>query len=71
MHANDDILFCNEYFDKVTFIATQRNILAVDLHRINRDNDNELYEDDSDTIIHIRLLTWRINFEKRKALKKR
>ena len=71
MHANDDILFCNEDFDKVTFIATQRNILAVDLDRINRDNDNEFYEDDSDTIIHIRLLTWHINFEKRKALKKR
>ena len=31
LHANDDILFYNADFDKVTFIANQRHILAVDL----------------------------------------
>ena len=31
LHANDDILFYNEYFDKVTFIANQRHIFVVDL----------------------------------------
>ena len=54
--ANDDILFYNEDFDKVTFISNQRHILAVDLDKINLHNDNNFDEDDSDTIIHVRLL---------------
>ena len=54
--ANDDILFYNEDFDKVTFISSQRHILAVDLDKINLHNDNNFDEDDSDTIIHVRLL---------------
>ena len=29
LHANDDIIFYNRNFDKVTFIANQRHILAV------------------------------------------
>ena len=31
LHANDDILFHNDNFEKITFIANQRHILAVDL----------------------------------------
>ena len=54
--ANDDILFYNEDFDRVTFISNQRHILAVDLDKINLHNDNNFDEDDSDTIIHVRLL---------------
>ena len=46
-HANDDIFFYNEDFDKVTFIANQRHILTADL-------DNNIFdEDDPDTIIHV------------------
>ena len=70
LHANDDILFYNEDFDKVTFIANQRHILAVDLDKINLDNDNNFDEDDPDTIIHVRLLAWHSKYEKRKVLKK-
>ena len=70
-HPHDDILFYNEDFDKVTFIANQRYIIAVDLDKINLDHDNNFYEDDPDTIIHVRLLAWRSEFRKRKALKKR
>ena len=70
-HANDDTLFFNEDFDKVTFIANQRHILAVDLDKINLDNDNNFDEDDPDTIIHARLFPRCSKFEKRKALKKR
>ena len=49
--ANDDILFVNESFNKVTFVASQMHILAVDLNEINLD------EDDPDTIVNVRL--WR------------
>ena len=54
MHAND-ILFYNEDFNKVTFIANQEHILAVDLDEINLDNDINFDEDDPDSIILVRL----------------
>ena len=69
LHANDDILFYNEDFDKVTFIAYQKHILAADLDKINLDNNFNEY--DPDTIIHIRLLAWCSKFKKCKALKKK
>ena len=71
LHANDDILFCKEDFNKVTFIAYQKHIIAVDLDKINLDNYNNFDEDDLETIIHIRLLAWRSKFEKCLALKER
>ena len=40
LHANDDILFYNEDFHKVTFIANQKHILVVNLDKINPHNDN-------------------------------
>ena len=67
----DYILIYNENFDKVTFISNQRHILAVDLDKINLDEDNHFGEDDPDIKIHVRLLDWRCKFEKRKALRKR
>ena len=70
-NAHDDILFYNEDFDKVTFIANQRHIVAVDLDKTNLDNDNNFDEDDSNTITQVRLLAWLRKFEKPKALKKR
>ena len=70
-NAHDDILFYNEDFDKATFIANQRHIIAVDLDKTNLDNDNNFDEDDSNTITQVRLLAWLSKFEKRKALKKR
>ena len=48
LHANDDILFYNKDFDKVTFITNQKHVLAVDLDKINI--ENSFY---SDTVIHI------------------
>ena len=41
-------------------------ILKTDLNNINFDNNID--EDDPDTIIVIRLLAWHIKFEKRKEL---
>ena len=69
--AADKILVFNEDFNKVTFIANQRHILAVDLDKINLDNDKKFAEDDPDTVIHVRPLAWHSKFEKCKALKKR
>ena len=71
LHANYDILFFNEDFNKVIFIANQRHIFAVDPDKINFDEENNLDEDDPDTIIHVRSLAWLSKFEKPKALKKR
>ena len=68
--ANDDIIFFSEDFNKVTFIANQRHILAVDLDKINLDEDNNFYEDNPDAIIHVKLLAWLSNLEKRKTPKK-
>ena len=68
--AADKILVFNEDFNKVTFIANQRHILAVDLDKINLDNDKKFDEDDPDSVIHVRPLAWHSKFEKCKALKK-
>ena len=46
LRANDDILFFNKDFHKVTFFANQVDILAVDLDKINLDDDNSFDEDD-------------------------
>ena len=63
--------FFNEDFSKVALVANQRHILAVDLDKVNLDNDNNFDEDDPDTIIRVRLLAWRNKFEERKTLKKK
>ena len=57
------IYLFNEDFNKVTFTANRRHILALDL-----DEDNSFDEDDPDTVIHVRLLAWCNKFEKHKAL---
>ena len=68
LHANDDIFFYNGDFDKVALLI--KNILALDLHEINLDNDDNFDEDDHPhTIIYFRLLAWYSNFKKPKALK--
>ena len=70
LNANEDILFSDEDFSKVTFFANQMVILGLDLGKINPDEDNNFDKDDPETIIYVRLLAWRNKFEKRKALKK-
>lgn len=68
LHPNDEILFFNENFNKVPFIASQRYILAVGLDKINLDEDNHFNEDDNNTIINVRFFAWHSKFEKYKAL---
>ena len=63
-------IYCfNADSDNIRFSLDKMSIPNKDLNNINLDNNCD--EDDSDTIILIRLLTWHIKFEKRKALKKR
>ena len=69
LHANDDILFRNEDFVKATLIASQRHILAIDIDKINLDNDKNFDQDDPGTIIHVRRLDWRSKFKKHKSKK--
>ena len=69
--ANDDRFFFEENVSKVTFFANEMGILDVDLDKINLDDHNNFYEGDPDTTIHVRIVTWRNRFEKRKALKKK
>ena len=71
LHVNDDILFYIEDFNKVSFIACQRHILAADLGKVKLDIDNNFYEDNRDTIMQVRLLAWRSDFKKHKGLKKK
>ena len=69
LHADDNILYFNEDSGDAVFSCNEMGILSKDLNNINLDDIN-YDEDDPDTIIHIRPLTWHIIFEKRKALLK-
>ena len=42
------------------------HIVTVDLDKVNLDNDNNFEENDSDTNIHVGLLTWCSKFELKK-----
>ena len=69
LYADENILYFNEDSGNVVFFCNEMGILIIDLNNIKLDNN--FYEDDSDTIILIRLLIWHISFEKRKEFKKR
>ena len=47
------------------------HIVTVDLDKVNLDNNNNFEEDDSDTNIHVGLLTWCSKFEFKKIGDKR
>ena len=68
--ANADILFFDEDFSKVTFFTNEMDVLGVDLDKTNLDDENNFYEDNTETIIHVRHLAWYHKFEKHKAIKK-
>ena len=69
LYADENILYFNEDSGNVVFTYNETGILNIDLNSINLDINFD--EDDSDTIVLIRLLAWHIKFEKRKELKKR
>ena len=62
-------IYFNEDSGNVIFNCNEMGILNIDLNCINL-VDNNFDEDNSGTVIHVRLLAWHTKFEKRKALKK-
>ena len=69
LYADENILHFNENSGNLIFSCNDMGVLNIDLNNINL--DNKCQEDDSDTIIHIRLLAWLIKSKKRKANKKK
>ena len=70
LYADENVLYFNEDSSKAKFICNGMGILNIYLNNINLDDTN-YDEDDPDTTIHVRLLTWYIKFGKRKELKKK
>ena len=70
LHADENILYINEDSGNVVFICNGMGILNIDLNNINL-GDTNYDKDDPGTIIHVRLLTWHVKFEKRKELKEK
>ena len=68
LYTDENILYFNEGSGDVVFNCNGMGILNIDLNNINRDNNFD--ENDPDTIVLIRLLSWHIKFEKREELKK-
>ena len=69
LYTDDNILYFNEDSGNVILFCNEMGIHNIDLNNINPDNNFD--ENDCKTIILVRLLAWHIEFEKRKALKKR
>ena len=67
---NDNILFFDEDFSKVKFLANKMGILGVDPVNINLDDDVNIYEDDPETFNHVRPLVTKLNLKNTKHLKK-
>ena len=68
MHANENILYFIEGSGVVVFDCNEMGILNIDLNNINLDNN--FNEDDSDTIILIRLWLDILNLKNAKNLQK-
>ena len=69
MYVDENIPYFNEDSGNVVFSCNEMGIINIYINNINLDNNFE--EDDPNTIIVIRLLTWHIKFEKHKPLKKK
>ena len=69
LFADDDILFFEEDSGNSTFSSDEMGIISVDLNNINLYQDN-FDEDDSETIIHVRLMALHNRLKQGKAFKK-
>ena len=67
--TDENILYFNEDSGNVIFHCNEMGIPNIDLNNINLDSNCD--EDDSDTIIPMRLLAWHIKFEKTQRTLKR
>ena len=64
LFSNDNIIFVNEDFNYVTFFSDEMGILSVDLNNVNLDDVN-FDEGDPETIIHVKLTSWRNRHKQR------
>ena len=62
LYADENIPYFDEDSGDAVFNYKEMGIANIALNNINLD------EDDPDTIVFVRLLTWHIKFEKHKAL---
>ena len=69
MYASESILYFNTDSCNVAFDCNEIGILNIDLNNFNLDNNFD--KNDPDTIPLIRILACNMNFEKRKAFKKK
>ena len=68
LYEDRNILYFNEDFGDAVFNYNEMGIVNIDLNNINLDDNFD--EEDPKNIILIRLLSWHINSEKPKELKK-
>ena len=68
MYADENIIYFNEGSGDAIFDYNERGIVNINLNNINLDDNFD--EEDPNTIILIRSLTWHTTFGKRKELKK-
>ena len=63
LYVDENILYFNEDPSNVVFNYNETSIRNIDLNCIKLD-DNNFFEDDPDSIIHVRRLAGVIKFEK-------
>ena len=68
LYEDKNILYFNEDFGDAVFNYNEMGTVNIDLNNINLDDNFD--EEDPKNIILIRLLSWHINSEKPKELKK-
>ena len=68
LYEDRNILYFNEDFGDAVFNYNEMGIVNIDLNNINLDDNFD--EEDPKNIILIRLLSWHVNSEKPKELKK-
>ena len=68
LHADDSLISFDQNSSDAIFSCNEKVILFMDPNNINLDNTN-YDEDDPETIIHARVLTWHIKFVNTKLLK--
>ena len=69
LFANDDIVCVNDYAGNATFSSYEMDTLSVDLNGIMLVDFN-FDENNSETIIHVKLMAWCKKFKQHKPFKK-
>ena len=68
LYGDDSVLYFNEESGDVASYYNEMSTCSIDFNNINLGDTNS-DQDDTENIIHIRILAWHVKFEKGKALK--